>query len=396
MGDAVAVLNAGSSSIKFSLFTVAAGELTLSVRGQVEALHAAPALKLCDASGRVLSQRRWPANAALAHADALDILLEALYTALGGNRLLAVGHRVVHGGGEFDRPVRVDDPVVSALERYIPLAPLHQPHNIAPMRTLLARAPGLAQVACFDTAFHATQPALAQAIALPRAVVAHGIRRYGFHGLSYESIATQLKERDPAAAQGRTIVLHLGNGASMCAMANCRSVATTMGFSTLDGLPMGTRCGSLGPGVMLFLMQELGMDERALEQLLYRESGLLGVSGISSDVRVLEASQAPEAKEAMALFVYRIGRELGSLAATLGGLDGIVFTGGIGENSRTVRAAVCRDAAWLGVELVPEANAGNDGRISSVGSRVAAWVIATDEEGVIARHAIGLLDLHAG
>ena len=263
---------------------------------------------------------------------------------------------------------------------------LHQPHNLAPIRALLERAPTLPQVACFDTAFHHGQPAIAQAFALPKAITERGVRRYGFHGLSYEYIAQALPQYDARAATGKTVVLHLGNGASMCAMAAGRSVASTMGFTAVDGLPMGTRCGNLDPGVMLYLMDELGMDTRAIEKLIYQQSGLLGVSGISSDMRTLEASADPAAKAAIDLFVYRIGRELGSLAAALGGLDAIVFTAGIGENSRSLRARVCADAAWLGVELDSSANEANGPRLSTSGSRVAAWVVPTNEELMIARH----------
>ena len=275
---------------------------------------------------------------------------------------------------------------LAALEKFIPLAPLHQPHNLAPIRALLERAPTLPQVACFDTAFHCGQPPVAQAFALPKAITDRGVRRYGFHGLSYEYIAQALPRYDARAAAGRTIVLHLGNGASMCAIADGKSVASTMGFTAVDGLPMGTRCGALDPGVMLYLMDELGMDARAIEKLIYQQSGLLGVSGISSDMRTLEASTEPTAKAAIDLFVYRIGREMGSLAAALGGLDAVVFTAGIGENSPSLRERVCRNAAWLGVELDSAANGGNGPRIATQASSVPAWVIPTNEELMIARH----------
>ena len=275
----------------------------------------------------------------------------------GDLKLAGVGHRVGHGGVKYVQPVRVDEQVLAELERLIPLAPLHQPHNLAPIRLVLERMPDVPQVACFDTAFHHTNPPLAQMFALPKALTDAGVRRYGFHGLSYEYIASVLPERAPEAAAGKTVVLHLGNGSSMCALAAGQSVATTMGFSALDGLPMGTRCGALDPGVILFLLEQKKMDVPALEKLLYSQSGLLGVSGISSDVRVLLESQEPGAKLALDLYVYRIGRELGSLAAALGGLDAIVFTAGIGENAVLIRERVCRDAAWLGVELDPAANA---------------------------------------
>jgi len=280
---------------------------------------------------------------------------------------------------------------LAALEKYVPLAPLHQPHNLAPIRALLARAPELPQVACFDTAFHRAQPEVAQAFALPRSITDRGVRRYGFHGLSYEYIAQALRTCDAKAAAGRVVVLHLGNGSSMCAMANGRSVASTMGFTAVDGLPMGTRSGSLDPGVMLYMLDELKMDARAIEKLIYQESGLLGVSGVSSDMRALLSSDQPGAKAAIDLYVYRIGRELGSLAAALGGLDAVVFTAGIGENSAALRERVCRDARWLGVELDAAANAGGKARISAVASRVPVWVIPTNEELMIARHAQALL-----
>ena len=304
-----------------------------------------------------------------------------------------MGHRVVHGGVDYAGPVRITAEVVAKLERLVPLAPLHQPHNLRPIRALSARMPEVPQVACFDTGFHRAQPPLAQAFALPRELSEAGVRRYGFHGLSYEHIASVLPAHDARAAAGRTVVLHLGNGASMCAIAAGRSIATTMGFTALDGLPMGTRSGSLDPGVVLYLMDEHKMDARAIETLLYRRSGLLGVSGLSSDMRELLESEDPHAREAVALFCYRIGRELGSLAAALGGLDAIVFTAGIGEHAAAVREVVCRDAAWLGVKLDRAANARNGPMISTPDSRVAVWVIATDEESMIARHTRDVLGL---
>jgi acetate kinase len=297
----------------------------------------------------------------------------------------------VHGGTDYTQPVRVDARTLSALEKYVPLAPLHQPHNLSPIRLLLERLPELVQVACFDTAFHRAQPPVAQLFALPKWLTERGVRRYGFHGLSYEYIAEVLPKYDPKAARGKTVVLHLGNGASMCAIGGGRSVAASMGFTAVDGLPMGTRCGNLDPGVMLYLMDELKMDVRAIEKLIYQQSGLLGVSGVSSDMRTLEASREPDAKVAIDLFAYRVGRELGSLAAALGGIDAIVFTAGIGENSRSLRECVCRDAAWLGIELDTAANQANGPRISTSASRVAAWVIPTNEELMIARHTQALL-----
>ena len=293
---------------------------------------------------------------------------------------------MVHGGVDYAAPVRIDREVVAQLETLVPLAPLHQPHNLAPIRSLLERRPQLPQVACFDTAFHRSNPPLAQMFALPAELTESGVRRYGFHGISYEYIASVLPQFDERAARGKTIVLHLGNGASMCALQAGASVASTMGFTALDGLPMGTRCGAIDPGVLLYLMDAHKMDARALEQLLYHQSGLLGVSGISSDMRALLASREPHARLAIDLYCYRIGREIGSLAAALGGLDALVFTGGIGANAVAIRERVCRDAAWLGVELDPAANAARGPRISTPGARASAWSIPTNEELMIALH----------
>jgi acetate kinase len=384
--DAIAVLNAGSSSIKFSLFVVHGDTLELTVHGQTQGLYTAPRFLAKDAAGRVLGEKSWNDGVGLGHDGALDHLLAFLRAELAHHRLVGVGHRIVHGGLDYSLPVRVDASVLATLEKLVPLAPLHQPHNLAPIRALLVRSPELPQVACFDTAFHRAQPLIAQAFALPKTITDRGVRRYGFHGLSYEYIAEVLANHDARAARGKVIVLHLGNGSSMCAIANGRSVATTMGFTAADGLPMGTRCGNLDPGVMLYLMDELRMDARAIENLIYQQSGLLGVSGISSDMRTLEASADPAAKAAIDLYIYRIARELGSLAAALNGLDAIVFTAGIGEHSASLRERVCRGAAWLGVELDQRANEANGPRLSSPASRVRAWAIPTDEELMIARH----------
>src|SRR6476646_81006 len=392
MSDAILVLNAGSSSIKFSLFADDRDELALVAGGQMAAIHTAPQFVARDASGGKVAEKRWPAQTKLGHEAALAHIVEWLKTTHGErHRLAAVGHRVVHGGAEHAAPVRVDAAIVAQLERLIPLAPLHQPHNLAPIRALLERSPALPQVACFDTAMHRSNPAMAQMFALPAELTEAGVRRYGFHGLSYEYIASVLPQFDPRAAQGKTVVLHLGNGASMCALQSGRSVASTMGFTAVDGLPMGTRSGALDPGVILYLMDERGMNARAVEKLIYQQSGLLGVSGVSSDMRELLESKAPGAKLAVELFVYRIGRELGSLAAALGGLDAVVFTAGIGERAAPIRERVCRQAAWLGVELDPQANAAHGPRISSASSRIPAWVIPTNEELMIARHTRELL-----
>jgi len=390
MNSSILVLNAGSSSIKFSLFLAAAGDaLELLLRGQISGLGGAASFEASDAQSQPMGSRRWPASESLDHAKALAYLLEFLREPTQQHALSAVGHRVVHGGLSFAAPVYVTEAILSQLEALVPLAPLHQPHNLAPIRILSERMPTVAQIACFDTAFHRHQPELAQRYALPREITDAGIRAYGFHGLSYEYVAAALPETAPEAAKGRVAVLHLGNGASMCALLGGRSIATTMGFTALDGLPMGTRCGSLDPGVLLYLLQKHGMSVSELEQMLYRRSGLLGVSGLASDMRELLEADTPGAKLAVELFVYRIGRELGSLAAALGGLDALVFTAGIGENSAPIRARVCAAAAWLGVELDAEANAANQSnarRISTAASATSAWVIPTNEELMIARH----------
>jgi len=384
VADAILVLNAGSSSIKFSLFGAAA--LALDVRGQTEGLTTAARFVAKDPSGSTVAEKSWPEGTILGHEGALEHLLAFLREELRGDRLVGVGHRIVHGGPGYTGPVRLDEGVLKSLQRLVPLAPLHQPHNLSPIALLLERAPDLPQVACFDTSFHWTNPDVARRFALPVELHDAGVRRYGFHGLSYEYVASVLPRFDLKAAAGRTVVLHLGNGSSLCALASGVSVASTMGFTALDGVPMGTRCGALDPGVMLFLLKERGMDVLSLERLLYDESGLLGVSGVSSDMRVLLSSDNPRAALAIDLYVYRIRRELGSLAAALGGLDAIVFTAGIGENSAAIRERVCRDAGWLGVRIDPAANGRGGPRISLPGARTAAWVIPTDEELMIARH----------
>jgi len=383
---AILVLNAGSSSLKFLLFAENGGQLEPVLRGQVEGLRTAPRFLARAPDGRVVGEKSWGEGATLEHDGAVEHLAEFLRGEAQGLQLAAVGHRVVHGGTEHVRPVRVDRGVLAALERYVPLAPLHQPHNLAPIRLLLERRPDLPQVACFDTAFHASNPDVARRFAIPAELHDAGVRRYGFHGLSYEYIASVLARHDERAAAGRTVVCHLGNGASLCAMSAGRSIASTMGFTALDGLPMGTRCGSIDPGVLLWLMDQRGMDARAIETLLYNESGLLGLSGVSSDMRQLLASEDPRAALAVDVYVYRIGRELGSLAAALGGLDALVFTAGIGENAAPVRERVCRGAAWLGLQLDAAANGSGGPRLSTKDSQVSAWVIPTNEELMIARH----------
>ena len=373
MIDTILVLNAGSSSIKFALYAAAAGDARL-------------------ADFKLLAHSRIMNIAADGRDRALGDVLGWVDAQLGTERRLAgIGHRVVHGGTAYAAPVRIDAAVIDRLEQLVPLAPLHLPHNLAPIRAMSARRPDVPQVACFDTAMHRTYPLVEQMFALSRELYDAGVRRYGFHGLSYEYIAGALSDIDPRAARGRTVVFHLGNGASMCALAAGRSIASTMGFTAVDGLPMGTRSGALDPGVLLYLMDQRGMDARALERLIYDESGLLGVSGLSSDMRVLLESRDARAALAVEMFVHRAGRELGSLAAALGGLDAIVFTGGIGENAAPIREAICRRASWMGVELDPAANLARGPRISTAASRVAAWVIPTDEELMIARHTRDLL-----
>jgi acetate kinase len=392
MADTVLTLNAGSSSLKFSLYRVAHGDRAeLAAKGQVEGIGTVPRLVAEDGGGERLIDRRWPDDQASGHAEFFQMIAGWLGEQFSGTTLLGVGHRVVHGGIHYAAPVRVDPAVLERLEGLCPLAPLHQPHNLAGIRAVSAMRPELPQVACFDTAFHRSHPELADWYALPPRFHHEGIRRYGFHGLSYEYIARTLPSVASEIADGRVVVAHLGSGASMCALAAGRSVDSTMGFTALDGLPMGTRCGALDPGVVLHLNRVHNMNADAIERLLYQDCGLKGVSGISNDMRVLLASDDPRAARAIDLFVYRIGCELGRLAAALGGLDGLVFTAGIGERSAAIRERVCRRAAWLGVELDEAANLANGPRISSPGSRIAVYAIPTDEEQMIARHTLAVL-----
>jgi acetate kinase len=391
MKRGILVLNAGSSSIKFALYPAAPGsdEGTAVYHGEIEGIGHALHLLVRDRERKSLADRAVDGPAT--HHNGLSALLEWLSARSDSMEIAAVGHRVVHGGQNYAQPVSITPAVLRELEQLVPLAPLHQPHNLEPIRVLASLQPGIAQVACFDTAFHAGQPAVATTFALPRALTEKGVRRYGFHGLSYEYIVSILPAHLGRGADGKIVVAHLGNGASMCAIADRRSVATTMGFSVLDGLVMGRRCGALDPGVLLYLMDCERMTSAEITHMLYEESGLLGVSGISDDMRDLLRADDPRAREAVALFVYRVVRELGSLAAALGGLDAIVFTGGIGEHSPDIRARVCEQAAWLSLALDPAANRAGGPRISRNESRISIWTLATDEELVIARHTRGLL-----
>jgi len=385
----IAVLNAGSSSVKFALYE-AGDNGALLFRGQVEQLGLAPRMKVVDAKGETVTRRKWT-NDQLDHRRATEEILKLGRELLAGRPVLGIGHRVVHGGTRFDAPARIDAEVLKYLATLVPLAPLHQPHNLAPIEAIAEAAPHLPQVACFDTAFHRSQTALAENFALPRDLTAAGVRRYGFHGLSYDYIVTHLAETMPMLARSRLVIAHLGNGASLCAVADGKSVASTMGFTALDGLMMGTRTGALDPGVLLYLVMERRMSAKDIEDLLYRKSGLLGVSGISSDMRTLRQSSEPEAAEALALFVYRIVREIGSMAAALGGIDGLVFTAGIGENDAATRSEVAAGCRWLGLALDEERNKRGETRLHAEGSRLTAWVVPTDEERMIARYTARML-----
>ncbi len=390
MNKYLLVINAGSSSIKFAVYQKdsASAPLVADAAGQLDGIGSQPGFTVKGAQGQVLADCKFSADDVHNHSGAILIIRSWLLEYIRGGTLLAAGHRVVHGGQHYSAPVLIDTKVLMELEDLIPLAPLHQPHNLAAMRALLEIMPTLPQVACFDTAFHRTQPDVAQRYAIPRRFTDAGVRRYGFHGLSYEYIVSILPELDAALATARIIVAHLGNGASLCAIQSGRSIATTMGFSPLDGLVMGTRCGSIDPGVLLYLMDHYNMDAQAIEQLLYYQSGLLGVFGISSDMRTLLASDDPQAKEAIDLFVYRVGREIGSLTAALGGLDALIFTGGIGEHAAEIRAKICRQVKWLGLELDDSANDAQAVGISTASSKLSAWVVNADENLMIAQHTL--------
>jgi acetate kinase len=397
VADTILVVNAGSSSIKFKVYEVGEGAaLASSARGQLDGIGTRPRLRARDRRGTSLGDH------AFAPADVPDVPAAMaavgawLRAQLGGTLPVAVGHRVAHGGPVYSAPVIVDDGVLAALDRLVPLAPLHQPHNLRPMRAIGERFPGTLQVACFDTAFHRGHAEVADRYALPDELYQAGVRRYGFHGLSYEYIARTLPTVAPGVARGAVVVAHLGSGASMCAIHDGRSVDSTMGFTALDGLPMGTRCGQLDPGVVLHLLSERGYGLKEVERLLYQEAGLRGLSGVSNDVRDLLASEDPRARLALDYFVYRVGRELGSLVAAMGGIDALVLTAGIAENSPDMRARICARASWLGLRLDDAANRAGGPRISAPGSRVSAWVIPTDEERMIAEHTLAVWRRHRG
>jgi acetate kinase len=389
--DAILVVNAGSSSVKFRVYESRTGQsLHQLVSGQIDGIGVRPRLKASGASGETLVDRNYDAK------DVPDVAT-AMRTAGAwlqseqNLHFVAIGHRVVHGGPQYDRPTLVNEKVLKDLERYVPLAPLHQPNNLAPIRILLERFPQMPQVACFDTAFHRGHTGIADRYAIPDHLYAEGVRRYGFHGLSYEYVADRLRELVPDRADGRFVVAHLGSGASMCAIANGRSVESTMGFTALDGLPMGTRPGQIDPGVVLYLMTEKGMSAAVVQDFLYKECGLKGLSGVSNDVRELLESAEPGATLALDHFVYRIGLYAGYLAAALGGIDGFVFTAGIGERSIEMRSRIAGKLAWLGADLDSQANAEGALCVSRAGSRTGLYVVPTNEELMIARHTLAVL-----
>ena len=391
MYDYALVLNAGSSSLKFCVFQRPAGDVwRLEARGQIEGIGTTPRLSVKDANGESVANQDVSVHDGNEAVEALAAWLRSKY---GGARVLGVGHRVVHGGSRFKGPTIVNDQVLKELRELIPLAPLHQPYNLAAIEAVFERLPSVPQVACFDTSFHRQQPPVAELVPLPRELREAGVQRYGFHGLSYEYIASVLPQVAPEIANGRVIVAHLGSGASLCALKNGKSVDSTLGFTALDGLCMGTRPGALDPGVVLHLFQSLNYSVKEVETLLYKKSGLLGISGISNDMRDLLGRSEPSARLAVDYFVYRAAKEIGALAAVLGGLDGLVFTAGIGENSPEIRKKICDASAWLGLEIDEAANTNRHSRISTARSGISVWVIPTNEELMIARHTGVLLGL---
>jgi acetate kinase len=390
--DAILTLNAGSSSLKLALFEIGPDNaLTRQLRGGVSGIGETPRLVIRDAGKQVMLDHTFNHGAATEHEAFLTEILDFVESHLGGDTLTGIGHRVVHGGATHAGPALVTPELVDELEKFCPLAPLHQPHNLAPIRTLEKLRPDLKQVACFDTAFHHGLPRLVTRFALPIAYEQEGVRRYGFHGLSYAFIAGRLRQLAPDLAKGKIVALHLGAGASMCAIQDGHSVDTTMGFTALDGLIMGTRCGAIDAGVLLYMLQQQHLTPERIQNILYKESGLLGLSGISGDMQHLHASTDPRAHEAIDLFCYRIICDCGALAASLGGLDGLVFTAGIGENDPAIRAQVCAGLAWMGIELDEAANQKGGGRISAPSSRIEVWAIPTDEERMIATETLGLV-----
>lgn len=392
MSDAIIVLNAGSSSLKFSIYVLIDQTLQIVNRGLIEGLGTTPRFKAKDASGKVVAESALGASKTeFGHSEALTHLVQWMReTHREKYTIVAIGHRMAHGGADFVKPTLIDDRVIAGLEQLIPLVPLHQPHNLAAIKAVSRLRPELPQVACFDTAFHQGRQRVTERMGLPDEMFQRGMRRWGFHGLSYEFIAQQFRRKAPEIATGRVIAAHLGSGASLCAMRNGRSVDTSMGFSALDGLPMGTRCGSLDPGAVLYLLRQ-GWNVERIEELLYKKSGLLGISNLSNDVRDLLASESKLAAEAIEYFVYRIAREIGSLVAALEGLDALIFTAGVGENSPVIRQRVCQRLSWLGIVIDANANQRADACISPRGQSPSVWVIPTDEEFVIATHTLDVV-----
>ncbi len=390
MSHGVLVINAGSSSIKFSVFTTAGKDLTLNSRGQVEGIGVVPNFVAKNPDGQVLEKVQWENSKDVNHTTLMKFLLDWISKRLNGAKLLAAGHRVVHGGKDYRSPIKINSEIMQRLETLIPLAPLHQPHNIAAIKALAQAYPDLPQVACFDTSFHRTNPMESQMFFLPKELYSEGVMRYGFHGLSYEYISEAMIKIDPSLAMKKVIVLHLGSGASMCALNQGRSHTTSMGLTALDGIPMGTRPGTIDSGSVLYLMREKNMGAKEIEDLLYKKSGLLGWSKISNDMRVLEESQDPAARETLDFYSYKINLMIGQLTASLGGLDALIFTAGIGENSPKMRDLICKRTAWMGVELDGSANKANSPVISSSSSKVKVLVIPTNEELMIARHTLNL------
>jgi acetate kinase len=393
MDDYALVLNAGSSSLKFCVFQrPGEKDWRIAARGQIEGIGTSPRLAVKDTQGQTLADNSLDAAVNNGHA-AIDALATWLRSKWGGARVLGVGHRVVHGGVQYGQPVRLTRQILAELKKLVPLAPLHQPYNLAAIEAVFERLPDVPQVACFDTGFHAGRSPVSKLVPLPKTVRESGLQRYGFHGLSYEYVSSVLPSVAPGIAKGRVIVAHLGSGASLCALKDGKSVDNSLGFTALDGLCMGTRPGALDPGVVLYLFQSLGLNAKEVETILYKQSGLLGISGISNDMRELLSSDKPDAHLAVDYFVYRAAKEIGALTAVLGGIDGLVFTAGIGEHSPVIRERICEASSWLGVELDAQSNTSGGPRISTQQSRISAWVIPTNEELMIARHTASLLGL---